>query len=83
MSYQNSKSFTSDQKDMRMVVKSIVARQEAKGWPVKPYLTACVNFDVDFIAQYDSKIQAANEGAETKTQLFWENIRSNVEAEAR
>ena len=79
MSYSNSKLFTNEQKDMRMVVKGIISTMEARGWPVKPYLHACVAFDVDFIESYDAKISKMNEGAEIETMLFWENIQANVE----
>jgi hypothetical protein len=83
MSYENSKLFTESQKDMRMVVLSIVARQESAGWPIKQYLRACINFDIDFIESYDAKIAEENKAAEIKTQLFWENIRSAVEEQNR
>ncbi len=79
MSYEKSKLFTEEQKDMRMVIKGVVAMQESKNWPVKPYLKACVNFDVDFIESYDAKIIKSNEGARIQTQTFWENIQSNAE----
>ena len=79
MSYEKSKSFTEEQKDYRIIVKRIIALQENKGWPIKPYLKACVNFDADFIESYDEKVRQENKGACIWTQTFWENIRSNVE----
>lgn len=79
MSYQNSKLFTNEQKDMRMVIKAVIARQEASGWPVRPYLIACVNFDIDFIESYDSRIAEENKGAEIESMSFWENIQASVD----
>lgn len=79
MSYQDSKLFTEDQKDLRMAVKGVIARQESAGRPIKPYLTACVNFDIEFIESYDSRIAEMNKNAEGYlTMLFWENISSTV-----